>query len=171
MNLLMVATPLAMSFCSHPYSTAAMVIEWHVIGMYGPGFFTGSLIRRFGVLKVIAGGIVLIAVCVGVALHGTTVAHFTVALVLLGIGWNFMYTGGTTLLTESYRPNEKARTQGANDFFILATMGISSFSSGALLSAAGWETMNLGALPVLLAVAGAVAWLAALRRRRDPVAG
>jgi predicted MFS family arabinose efflux permease len=171
MNLLMVATPLAMSFCSHPYSTAAMVIEWHVIGMYGPGFFTGSLIRRFGVLKVIAGGIVLIAACVGVALHGTTVAHFTVALVLLGIGWNFMYTGGTTLLTESCRPNEKARTQGANDFFILATMGISSFSSGALLSAAGWETMNLGALPVLLAVAGAVAWLAAQRRRTDPVAG
>jgi MFS family permease len=165
MNLLMVATPLAMSFCSYPYGTAAMVIQWHVIGMYGPGFFTGSLIRRFGVLKVIGGGVALIAACVAVALHGTTVAHFVVALVLLGVGWNFMYTGGTTLLTESYQPSEKARTQGANDFFILATMGISSFSSGALLSTAGWETMNLGALPVLLVVATAVAWLAGQRRR------
>jgi MFS family permease len=107
----------------------------------------------------------LIAACVAVALHGTTVAHFVVALVLLGVGWNFMYTGGTTLLTESYQPSEKARTQGANDFFILATMGVSSFSSGALLSTAGWETMNLGALPVLLVVATAVAWLAGQRRR------
>jgi hypothetical protein len=165
MNLLMVATPLAMSFCSHPYGSAAMVIEWHVIGMYGPGFFTGSLIRRFGVLQVIAGGVALIACCVAVALHGTTVAHFTVALVLLGVGWNFMYTGGTTLLTDSYQPNEKARTQGANDFLMLATMGVSSFSSGALLSAAGWERMNLGALPVLLVVVAALTWLGVLRRR------
>jgi MFS family permease len=165
MNLLMVATPLAMSFCSHPYGAAAMVIEWHVIGMYGPGFFTGSLIRRFGVLRVIGAGVALMAGCVAVALHGTTIAHFLIALVLLGIGWNFMYTGGTTLLTETYQPSEKARTQGANDFFILATMSVSSFSSGALLSAAGWERMNLGALPVLLVVAAAVGWLAAQRRR------
>jgi predicted MFS family arabinose efflux permease len=165
MNLLMVATPLAMSFCSHPYASAAMVIEWHVIGMYGPGFFTGSLIRRFGVLQVIGAGITLIAGCVAVALNGTTLLHFTAALVLLGVGWNFMYTGGTTLLTESYRPDEKAKTQGANDVFMLATMGISSFSSGALLNAAGWERMNLGVLPVLLIVAAAAAGLAMLRRR------
>ena len=166
MNLLMVATPLAMSFCGHPYRSAAWVIEWHVVAMYAPGFFTGSLIRRFGELRVIAAGLALIAGCVATALSGTTVTHFTAALVLLGVGWNFMYTGGTSLLTQSYEPAEKARAQGAHDVFMLATMGISSFSSGALVSAAGWETMNLGVLPVLLGVAVAVGWLGMRRRRQ-----
>jgi MFS family permease len=166
MNLLMTATPLAMSFCSHPYSAAAFVIEWHVVGMYAPGFVTGSLILRFGTLKVILAGVALVAGCVAVALNGTTVAHFWTALVLLGIGWNFMYTGGTALLTESYRPAEKAKTQGANEFIVFTTMGISSFSSGALVSAAGWEAMNAAALPVLAVVVAAVGWLAWLRTRR-----
>jgi MFS family permease len=170
MNLLMVATPLAMSFCSHPYSAAALVIEWHVVGMYAPGFFTGSLIRRYGTLNVILAGVAFIALCIAVALNGTSVEHFVVALALLGIGWNFMYVGGTTLLTESYRPAEKAKTQGANDFVVFATMGISSFSSGALVSAAGWETMNAGALPVLAVVALAVAWLAWQRAQRGRAA-
>ena len=165
MNLLMTATPLAMSFCSHPYSAAAFVIEWHVVGMYAPGFVTGSLIRRFGTLKVILAGVAFIVGCVAVALNGTTIAHFWIALVLLGIGWNFMYTGATTLLTESYRPAEKARAQGANDFIMFTTMGISSFSSGALVSAAGWEAMNAAALPVLAVVVVAVGWLAWLRGR------
>jgi len=165
MNLLMVATPLAMSFCSHPYSAAAMVIQWHVVGMYAPGFVTGGLIRRFGVLRVILAGVALVGVCIAVALNGNTIAHFLAALVLLGIGWNFMYTGGTTLLTESYRPAEKAKTQGANDFAVFATMGVSSVSSGALVSMAGWERMNAAALPVLAIVALAVAWLGWLRRR------
>jgi MFS family permease len=168
MNLLMVATPLAMSFCGHPYGAAAFVIEWHIVGMYAPGFFTGSLIKRFGVLNVIAAGCAVIAIGVAIALAGTTVAHFTGALVLLGVGWNFMYTGGTALLTESYRPAEKAKTQGANDLIQFLVMAVSSFSSGALVSAAGWEAMNIGALPVLAAVALATAWLAWLRRRRHP---
>jgi MFS family permease len=155
-----------MSFCSHPYSAAAFVIEWHVVGMYAPGFVTGSLIRRFGTLRVILAGVALVAGCVAVALNGTTVAHFWVALVLLGIGWNFMYTGATTLLTESYRPAEKAKTQGANEFIVFTTMGISSFSSGALVSAAGWEAMNAAALPVLAVVALGVFWLAWLRSGR-----
>jgi MFS family permease len=166
MNLLMVATPLAMSFCSHPYSAAAFVIEWHVVGMYAPGFVTGSLIKRYGVLKVIVAGVAIVGACIAVALAGTTVAHFVVALTLLGLGWNFMYVGGTTLLTESYRPAEKAKTQGANDLIVFSIMGVSSFSSGALVSAAGWEAMNAGALPVLVVVALAVAWLAWLRSRR-----
>jgi MFS family permease len=166
MNLLMVATPLAMSFCSHPYSAAAMVIEWHVVGMYAPGFFTGTLIKRYGTLNVILAGVGFVALCITVALNGTSVAHFVVALALLGIGWNFMYVGGTTLLTESYRPAEKAKTQGANDFIVFAVMGLSSFSSGALVSAAGWEVMNAGALPVLAVVALAVAWLAWQRAQR-----
>ncbi len=166
MNLLMTATPLAMDFCSHPLASVAMVIEWHVVGMFAPGFFTGSLIRRFGVLSVILAGAVLMALCTAIALNGVTVAHFLLALALLGIGWNFMYTGGTTLLTEAYAPAEKARTQGANDFIVFATMGLSSFASGAMVSTAGWEAMNRAVLPVLAAIAAAVLWYA--WRRRAP---
>jgi MFS family permease len=164
MNLLMTATPIAMSFCGHPFGATALVIEWHVVGMYAPGFFTGSLIRRFGVLNVILAGILLVAACVAVALNGNTVAHFLAALALVGVGWNFMYTGGTTLLTEAYAPAEKARTQGANDFIVFATMALSSLASGALVSAAGWETMNRAVLPFLAMIAAVVLWHA--RRRR-----
>jgi MFS family permease len=160
----MTATPLAMDFCALPYAMAATVISWHVVGMYGPGFVTGSLIARFGVLRIILAGVVVMAAGAVVALQGVTVLHFTVALVLVGAGWNFMYTGGTTLLTEAYTPAEKARTQGANDFIVFAIMGVSSFSSGALVSAAGWTTMNVGALPILAGIGLAVLWYA-LRRR------
>lgn len=168
MNLLMTATPLAMSFCSHPYGAAALVIEWHVVAMFAPGFFTGSLITRFGTLRVIIAGTLLMALCVWVALSGTTVAHFLVALALLGAGWNFMYTGGTSLLTDAYTPEEKAKTQGANDLAVFTTQGVSSFSSGALVSAAGWESMNAAALPVLVIVAVAAAWLMWLRASTRP---
>jgi len=171
MNLLMTATPLAMSFCSHPFSAAAFVIEWHVVGMYAPGFFTGSLIRRFGALKVIALGILLMGACVAVALSGVTLWQFWAALVLLGVGWNFMYTGGTTLLIEAYKPAEKAMTQGINDVIVFTVMSLSSFSSGALISAAGWDWMNVGALPLLVTVAGAVLWLTFLRRRSVRMTG
>lgn len=171
MNLLMTATPLAMSFCSHPFSAAAVVIEWHVVGMYAPGFFTGSLIRRFGALKVIAVGIALMGACVAVALSGIALWQFWMALVLLGVGWNFMYTGGTTLLIDAYTPAEKAKTQGMNDVIVFTVMSISSFSSGALISAAGWDWMNLGAIPLLAIVASAVLWLSAVRHRNAPVTG
>ncbi len=171
MNLLMTATPIAMDFCSHPFGAAAMVIQWHVVGMYAPGFFTGSLIRRFGMLNVILAGVVLVALCVAVALNGNTVAHFLGALVLLGVGWNFMYTGGTTLLTEAYQPAEKARTQGANDFIVFATMGVSSLASGAMVSTTGWETMNRAVLPFLALIAAAVIWFARRRRRSALRAG
>lgn len=164
MNLLMTATPIAMSFCGHPFGATALVIEWHVVGMYAPGFFTGKLIRRFGVLNVILAGILLVAACVAVALNGNTVAHFLAALALVGVGWNFMYTGGTTLLTEAYAPAEKARTQGANDFIVFATMALSSLASGALVSAAGWDAMNRAVLPFLAMIAAVVLWHA--RRRR-----
>lgn len=169
MNLLMVATPLAMSFCGHPFGAAAFVIEWHVVSMYAPGFVTGNIIARFGAPKVILAGVALMTGCVVVALSGTTVAHFVAALMLLGTGWNFMYTGGTTLLTEAYTPAEKARTQGVNDAIVFATMGISSFSSGLLVSAAGWESMNAGALPLLAIVTGAVLWHAMRRRAQATV--
>jgi len=158
MNLLMTATPLAMDFCSLPYAQAALVISWHVVGMYAPGFVTGTLINRFGVLGVILAGVCVMTGGAAVALNGNDLAHFLVALVLVGTGWNFMYIGGTTLLTEAYAPAEKARTQGANDFIVFSVMAVSSFSSGALVSAAGWETMNLAALPVLAVIAGVVVW-------------
>ena len=164
MNLLMTATPLAMSFCSHPYSAAALVIQWHVVGMYAPGFVTGDLIKRLGVLRIIVAGIALMASCIVVALNGDTIAHFMAALVLVGIGWNFMYVGGTTLLIEAYTPPEKARTQGANDFVVFSTMGLSSFASGALVSSVGWERMNLGAIPVLAVALAAVLLLGRARR-------
>jgi len=166
MNLLMTATPLAMSFCNYPYAAAVFVIEWHVVGMYAPGFFTGNLIQRVGALKVIIAGTTLVAAAVGVALAGNQIAHFWTALVLLGAGWNFMYTGGTALLTEAYTAKEKAKTQGLNDFIVFAVMGVSSLSSGALIDAAGWERMNAVALPFIAAVALAALWLAALRRKQ-----
>ena len=165
MNLLMTATPLAMSFCGHPFSAAAFVIEWHVVGMYAPGFFTGSLIKRFGTLRMIIAGALFMVGCVAVSLSGSQIWHFWAALVLLGIGWNFMYTAGTALLTETYTPAEKAKTQGVNDAIVFTVMLVSSFSSGALVSAAGWERMNLGALPLLVIVACATLWLAWVRTR------
>jgi len=167
MNLLMTATPLAMGFCGHPFSAAAVVIEWHVVGMYAPGFFTGSLIKRFGALKVILAGALLMAACVAVALSGVAIWQFWTALVVLGIGWNFMYTGGTTLLTETYAPAERAKTQGLNDAVVFTVMVISSFSSGALVSAAGWQWMNLGALPFIAVVGGAAVWLTWRRHPRS----
>ncbi|HVO87046.1 MAG TPA: MFS transporter [Casimicrobiaceae bacterium] len=165
MNLLMTATPIAMDICGLPFASAALVIQWHVFGMYAPGFFTGSLIKRFGVLSVILCGVVIMVGCVVVALGGLAVGDFVLALVLLGVGWNFMYVGGTTLLTETYHPAEKAKAQGINDFTVFAVMGVSSLSSGALVSQAGWATMNKAALPVLAVIAAAVLWLAWRRRR------
>ena len=166
MNLLMTATPIAMQICTHPFAATAFVIEWHVVGMFAPGFFTGSLIKRFGVLNVILAGLALMATAASIGLAGVTVMHFLVALALVGVGWNFMYTGGTTLLTEAYRPAEKARVQGINDFTVFATMLVSSLTSGAMVSTSGWETMNAAVLPFLAVIANAVLWLGHLRRRR-----
>jgi MFS family permease len=168
MNLLMTATPLAMDFCSLPYAQAATVISWHVVGMYAPGFVTGTIISRYGVLNVILAGVVVMVFGAAVALNGNDLPHFLIALVLVGMGWNFMYTGGTALLTEAYAPAEKARTQGANDFFVFATMAISSLSSGALVSAAGWEVMNWGALPFLALIGVAVVWYSRVRAKVLP---
>jgi MFS family permease len=164
MNLLMAATPIAMAQCTHPFSSTALVLEWHVLGMFVPSFFTGSLIRRFGCLPVMAVGVVLNAVCIAVALSGVELMHFTLALLALGVGWNFLFIGGTTLFTEAYRPEEKTTAQAAMDTAIFTTMTLTSFSSGALVTTSGWTLLNLGStLPVLLAAA-AIAWLA-LRRR------
>jgi len=168
MNLLMTVTPLAMGHHHHPYSDAALVIEWHVIGMFAPSFFTGSLIQRFGVLNVMLTGVLLMFACVGIAVAGTALMNFWTALVLLGVGWNFLYVGGTTLLTESHSPAEKAKTQGANDFLVFVAMALSSITSGALLDQSGWQAMNYWALPFLAVVAAAIFWFK-LQRSREPV--
>ena len=164
MNLLMAATPIAMSQCAHPFKSAALVLEWHVLGMFVPSFFTGSLIKRFGCLPVMAVGVALNAVCIVVALSGVDLMQFLVALAVLGVGWNFLFIGGTTLFTEAYRPEEKTTAQAAMDTVIFTTMTLTSFSSGALVTTQGWTLLNLGSIvPVLLAGA-ALGWLALLRR-------
>jgi MFS family permease len=164
MNLLMTATPLAMGLCGHPYSAAATVIGWHVIGMFGPSFFTGSLIKRFGVLQVMLAGAAILYACVGIALSGISVPHFWFALVLLGIGWNFLYIGGTTLITESCKASERAKTQGANDSIIFIVMATTSFSSGVLIEKNGWQVLNMLALPFVTAAAVTLLWLLFKRR-------
>jgi MFS family permease len=158
MNFLMVSTPIAMQVCGHPYSAAAFVISGHIIGMFAPSFFTGQLIRRFGVLNVMLAGAALNLVCIGIALAGISVAHFWWSLLLLGVGWNFLYTGGTTLLTETYRPEEKAKAQGANDQTIFIMMLISSFTAGLTVTSAGWKLVNLLALPLIGIITAALIW-------------
>lgn len=165
MNLVMVATPLAMTACGFAFDDAAGVIQWHVLAMFLPSFFTGSLIKRFGVLPIILTGTLLNAGCMALNLMGQDLAHFTLALVLLGLGWNFMFIGGTTLLTETYRPEERSKVQAVNDFAVFTTVAAASFSSGALQDWLGWEAVNAAmSLPILLAFA-AVVWLTAHQRR------
>ena len=166
MNLLMTATPLAMGFCGHPYAAAASVISAHVVAMFAPSFVTGSLIKRFGVLAVMMAGVVALLACIAVGLSGQLVAHFWWALVLLGIGWNFTYIGGTTLLTEAYRPAEKAKAQGTNEIAVFTLQAISAFSSGALVNTRGWDVLNYVSLPLALAAGLAIAWLWNVRRAR-----
>jgi len=165
MNLLMAATPIAMQQCQHPFSSAALVLEWHVLGMFVPSFFTGHLIQRLGALKVMTTGVLLELACVAVALSGVELMHFLVALFTLGLGWNFLYIGGTTLLTAVYRPEEKNKVQGAMDTCVYSTMAVTSFSSGALVTTQGWQLLNLGSLVPIAAVSLALLWLALLQRR------
>lgn len=164
MNLLMAATPLAMQVCGFPFDDAALVLEWHVIGMFAPGFFTGHLIKRFGVLPIMGVGVVLNLVCIAIALSGVDLHQFLIALFLLGVGWNFLFTGSTTLSLQSYRPEEKDRAQAAINFFIFATMAVTSFASGALVTTQGWQLLNLGSLIPVALTGAAIAWLAWARR-------
>ena len=165
MNLLMSATPIAMQQCKHPFTSATLVLEWHVLGMYVPSFFTGHLIKRFGALPIMGVGVALNLACVAVALSGVDLMQFLVALFLLGVGWNFLYTGGSTLLTTAYRPEEKNKAQGAMDTCVFATMALTSFASGALITTQGWTLLNLGSLLPIGAIGLALAWLAAQQRR------
>jgi len=167
MNLLMAATPLAMKHHGLPFSDAAFVLEWHVIGMFAPGFFTGHLIRRFGVLQVMGVGVLLNLACVAVALSGVELHHFVASLFLLGVGWNFLFTGGTTLSLQAYTAEEKDRAQAAINFLVFTVMALSSFSSGVLVSNPhGWGWLNLVSLPLVLLVGAGLCSLALQGRRQ-----
>jgi MFS family permease len=164
MNLLMAATPIAMQQCGLPFSDVAFVLEWHVIGMFAPGFFTGHLIKRFGVLTIMGVGVLLNLLCIGIALSGQDLHQFLIALFLLGVGWNFLFTGSTTLALGTYTPAEKDRAQGAINFFTFAVLALSSFASGALVTTRGWTLLNYGSLLPVVATGAALAWLALHRR-------
>ena len=164
MALMMTITAVAMAGAEHPFADAAFVIQWHVLGMFVPSFFTGHLIGRFGVLNVMAWGAVLLLVCLGVGYAGMAVTHFWVALTLLGVGWNFLFVGATTLLTECYTVAERAKAQAANEFMIFGVAGVATFLSGSLYHHFGWDALNLLAIVPVLAVLAATLWLA--RRRR-----
>lgn len=163
MNLLMAATPLAMQVCGLPFEDVALVLQWHVIGMFAPGFFTGHLIRRIGAVPVMGLGVVLNLVCVAIALSGVELQQFVLALAVLGVGWNFLFTGSTALALQSWRPEERDRAQAAINFGVFATMALSSFSSGALVTTQGWTWLNIGSLLPLAVLGAALLWLARQR--------
>lgn len=165
MSFIMTAAPLAMIGCGHSIGEAALGIQWHILGMFGPSFFTGNLIARFGKARVTAAGLLLIALAAAIGLSGITVAHFWVTLILLGIGWNFGFIGATTLVTECYRPEERTKVQAANDFLVFGSVAVASFSSGKLLNAGGWDNVNWLVFPPVLIALALLAWQ---RRAKAP---
>jgi len=160
MNLLMAATPLAMQVCSFPFEDTAWVLQWHVIGMFAPGFFTGHLIKKFGALPIMGLGVLLNLACIGIALSGEDLHQFLGALFLLGVGWNFLFTGSTTLSMKAYTAEEKNKAQAAINFFVFATMAVTSFASGALVTTQGWAWLNWGSLVPVLIIGAGLLWLA-----------
>lgn len=170
MNFVMLSTPLYMG--SHPTHSFAFpdvtnVIMWHVLGMFVPSFFTGWLIKRFGDLNIITVGAIISALSIAVNLNGDSLIHLRIAMALVGVGWNFMFTGGTTLLLQTYTPAEKAKTQGFNDFFVFGTVAVCSLLAGATYQTVGWAAVNLAAVPLLVLVIAANIWL---RGRKVPMA-
>ena len=166
MNLLMTATPLAMLSAKYAFADTALVIEWHSFAMFAPGFFTGIVIRRVGAVPVILVGFLVQLAAIGVALSGLGLGQFWLAMFLVGLGWNFAFVGGSTLLTTVHTPSERAKTQGINNFIIFSTVAIGSFSSGALHHFFGWEWVNLAALPLVAIAFLVVGWYGLTERRR-----
>jgi MFS family permease len=166
MNFLMTSTPVAMiAECGHSFGSVATVISWHSVAMFAPGFITGSLINRFGEIPLIAIGLVLDAVCIGIALSGVEVADFWLSMFLLGIGWNFTFTAATSLMTKAYTPAERAKTQGMMNQIIYTVVAVGALSSGALVHFFGWAWVNIGALPFIVVAALVTVWYASASRR------
>ena len=167
MNLLMAGTPLAMDVNGFAFSQTATVLQWHVIGMFAPGFFTGALIKRFGTLEVMWAGFTLTVLCIAIALSGIGYAQFLIALFLLGVGWNFLFVASTTLAMDSYRPEEKDKAQAAINFSVFFVMALSSFSSGALVTTQGWFWLNVGSIVPMTIIGAGLVWLWTIRRPKS----
>ena len=163
MNFIMIATPLAMQGYAHPFSDTAFVIQWHVFGMFVPSFFTGHLIKRYGSANIMLTGTLLLGFCVWINFTGASVIHFWGSLLFLGVGWNFLFVGATTLLTTTYQFSEKAKAQALNDFVVFGTVTLTSLSSGAVQQALGWQTVNMMVIPPLVLIVLAILWV-----RRKP---
>lgn len=164
MNMVMTSAPLAMVGCGHSVTDATLGIQWHVLAMYAPSFFTGSLITRFGVARITGIGLALIGVAAAVGIAGTSVAHFWSGLVVLGLGWNFAFIGATTMVTHCHRPEERNKVQAFNDFLIFGSMAVSSFSSGQMLAYLSWQAINEVVFPVILVAGGLLLWLNVRKR-------
>lgn len=165
MSFVMTATPLAMQHHAHDFSETSFVIQWHVLAMFAPSFVTGNLIHKFGELKIIFVGALLGFSCVYVNLNGTTLTHFWIALVMLGLSWNFLFVGATSLLTQTYRPAERFKVQALNDFIIFTTVALASLSAGYLQHHFGWRVVNMGVLPLLGIVLVSIVFLGVWQRR------
>jgi len=159
MSFVMTATPLAMHAHDHSFSDTSFVISWHVLGMYAPSFFTGHLIHRYGVLNIMFLGGLLGLGCVATNLLGSSVTHYWIGLTLLGVSWNFLFIGGTSLLTETYRPVERGKAQALNDFVIFTTVAVASLTAGALQYNFGWRIVNIGVIPLLVIILTSILWL------------
>ena len=174
MNFIMTAAPLAMRLCGLSQESSNLGLQWHIVAMYGPGFFTGRLITRFGPPRIVAAGLALTAASAAIGLTGVDVAHFWLTLILLGLGWNFGFVGASALVLGCHRPEERTRVQSLNDFLVFGTTAAGSFSSGGLLAGYGWDmVLWISFLPLLLAVA-ALSWKAERRTAipaREPASG
>ncbi len=164
MNYLMVSAPLGMLACGHDFAATKLVMQLHVLGMFVPSFFTGTLIKRFGLLEIMLAGAALLLMSIAVYGSGQSETHFQVALLLLGVGWNFLYVGASALLTEIAEPADRNKIQAANDFLVFGLVSVSAWSSGALHEWIGWQTANLVAVPPILLATLALLWLRARRR-------
>ena len=167
MNLVMTSAPVAMLDCNHTVTDATLGLQWHVVGMFAPSFFTGALISRFGTDRVAGVGLAIIAVGALIALAGISIWHFWATLVLLGVGWNFAFVGATALVTQCHRPNERNKVQAVNDFLVFGSMAIGSFASGKLLASYGWD-MVAGVVLPSVAVAGVLLLAVNLLARPRP---
>ena len=167
MSFIMTATPLAMHDHNHNFADTSFVISWHVLGMFAPSFVTGHLIHRFGVLKIMLIGALLGLGCVAANLLGNSVTHYWIGLTLLGVSWNFLFIGGTSLLTETYRPEERSKAQALNDFVIFTTVAIASLTAGALQHNFGWQIVNIGVIPLIGIILISIFWLGLKQRREE----
>ena len=170
MNLVMTSAPLAMKMCGLSVSDSNFGIQWHIVAMYGPSFFTGSLIARLGAPKVVALGLALEAVAAGIGLSGITAMHFWGTLIVLGVGWNFSFVGASALVLDTHRPQERNKVQAFNDFLVFGTMALGSFSSGQLLANYGWSAVNIVVFPPVLLGLAVLTFASFAKRRRRPQA-